>query len=156
MLTMTGICYIVGGIQYWSTNYLITVLKIDKTIATTLFAITTVSAPISGVLIGGMATSYCGGYKTQKAHLVSLSAGWICMFCSLPIPLVNTMESFFLFLWLLLFFGGFIIPVVIGWMLVSVPNKLRGTASSIAQFCYNGLGYLPAPFIFGMISNFVE
>lgn len=122
MLTLTMIYYIVAGIQYWTTNYLITVLGIDKTIATSLVAITSITAPISGVLVGGIVTSYCGGCKTQKAQKVSLLAGWICMFCSLPIPWVNTKELFFTFVWLLLFFGGFIIPVLIGWMLSSVPH----------------------------------
>ena len=156
MLTLTMIYYIVAGIQYWTTNYLITVLSIDKTVATSLVAITSITAPISGVLVGGIATSYCGGYMTQKAQSVSLCAAYICMFCSLPIPWVSTKELFFTFVWLLLFFGGFIILVLICWMLSSVPHKQRGTANSIAQFCYNAFGYLPAPFIYGMISQFVD
>mmetsp|Transcript_17687 Transcript_17687/g.29898 ORF Transcript_17687/g.29898 Transcript_17687/m.29898 type:complete len:123 (+) Transcript_17687:1992-2360(+) len=55
--------------------------------------------------------------------------------------------------WLLLFFGGFILPPVTGIMISSVGEYQKSSANSIANLCYNLLGYLPAPQIYGLISQ---
>ena len=56
----------------------------------------------------------------------------------------------------MIFFGGFTVPVLIGCMLNSVPHKMRSSANSIAEFSYNALGYMPAPFIYGVMSQFID
>lgn len=38
-------------------------------------------------------------------------------------------------------------------MIVSVPDYQRTTANSIATLSYNLLGYLPAPFLYGLVSE---
>ena len=56
----------------------------------------------------------------------------------------------------MLFFGAFIIPVLLGCLLCSVPHNMRGSANSVAQFAYNAFGYMPAPFIYGSLSQFLD
>ena len=65
LLTITGIFYIVAGIQYWTANYMITILKINAQVATSFVAIACITGPLSGVLVGGLVTSYYGGYNTK-------------------------------------------------------------------------------------------
>jgi len=156
MFTITGIFYIVAGIQYWTANYMITVLLIDKAVATSFVAATSITAPISGVLVGGLVTAFYGGYNAKKSQTIVLINGWACVACAIPIPLVSGLYPFGLFIWLLLFFGGFILPTLLGMMLSAVPYKLRGSANSIAQFSYNAFGYMPAPFIYGLMSELVD
>jgi hypothetical protein len=57
-------------------------------------------------------------------------------------------------LWLVLFFGGFLLPPVTGIMLNSVEDYKRTSANSLANLAYNLFGYLPAPTFYGLISQF--
>jgi hypothetical protein len=56
----------------------------------------------------------------------------------------------------MLFLGGFILPSLTGIMLNSVDDHLRGSANSVAMLSYNLLGFMQAPFIYGLISKIVE
>lgn len=58
-----------------------------------------------------------------------------------------------IFLWLLLFFGGFMTPQVVGIMLNSVEENKRISANSLAQLAFNLIGYLPAPTFYGFIAQ---
>ena len=39
-------------------------------------------------------------------------------------------------------------------MLTTVEPELRPKANSLAYFCYNLLGYLPGPYIYGLVTDF--
>ena len=67
MLSLTGLFYVVTGIQYWLPDYIQNVLQIDAHTATIYFVITSLSAPIGGVIVGGIVTSKYGGYNTITA-----------------------------------------------------------------------------------------
>jgi hypothetical protein len=54
-------------------------------------------------------------------------------------------------LWMQFFCGGFTMPVLMGILLNMVPQSLRTLANSIANLVYNLLGYLPAPFVYGLV-----
>lgn len=82
--------------------------------------------------------------------------GWISCLISIPVPLVKHAEAFCALIWFMIFFGAFTVPVGIGCMLNSVPFKMRSSANSIAQFSYNAFGYMPAPFIYGTMSQFID
>jgi len=74
---------------------------------------------------------------------------------ALPIPWFSSKDDFYIvacLFWLLLFFGGFILPPVTGIMINSVGDYQKSSANSIANLWYNLFGYLPAPSIYGMIA----
>lgn len=75
------------------------------------------------------------------------------MVTGMPVPFCETMHYMGLFLWLLLFFGGFMTPQVIGIMLNSVEENKRISANSLAQLSFNLIGYLPAPTFYGFIAQ---
>jgi hypothetical protein len=57
---------------------------------------------------------------------------------------------------LLLFFGGSLLPQVLGLMIDSVPKQQKAIASSITYLFNNLFGYLPAPFLYGAVSSIAE
>lgn len=61
---------------------------------------------------------------------------------------------FVLLLWMVLFFGGGMMPGLTGVMISSVNNDVKPLATSLASVFTNLLGYLPAPIIYGFICDF--
>ena len=53
-----------------------------------------------------------------------------------------------------LLFGGSIVPGLTGIMLSSAPEKTKEIANSITHLCYNLLGYLPSPFLYGLVCQY--
>ena len=78
------------------------------------------------------------------------------MISCLPVPYLNTKYPTYLFMWLVFFFGSTIIAPLTGIMLNSVEPQRRTTANSIATLAYNLFGYLPAPFLYGVVSDLFD
>lgn len=155
MFALTGLFYVVTGIQYYLPGYIQNVLGIDAHTATLFFVIISLSAPIGGVIVGGIITTAYGGYNSPKAMRIQMMMGCGAVICALPIPWFSEKKDFYyvgLLVWGVLFFGGFIMPPVTGIMINSVPDNQKASANSIANLCYNLLGYLPAPLIYGFIA----
>ena len=86
------------------------------------FAITCLTAPFIGVIIGGIVTSYVGGYNSPKAFKICVGVGAAGLCVALPIPLATTKPLAFLLVWLLLCLGSFLVPTLTGIMLNSVSE----------------------------------
>jgi hypothetical protein len=82
--------------------------------------------------------------------------GGLSVISALPVPFTETFTIFAIEIWLVLFFGGAILPQVTGIMLNSVPESKRTSANSIANLCYNLLGYMPASAFYGLVSSVVK
>lgn len=54
----------------------------------------------------------------------------------------------------MLFCGGLMLPGIMGMMLNTVDENLKTTANSIANTSFNLFGFLPAPYIYGLISDY--
>ena len=72
---------------------------------------------------------------------------------SLPVPFLDSFMAVIILMWILLFCGGFILPILTGIMLNSVHFHERTVANSLANLSYNLLGYLPAPSIYGLVCS---
>lgn len=78
-----------------------------------------------------------------------------------PIPYISGMAPFVTLLSLLLFCGAFIMPtltgklslILLGTMISSVPKHHRAYANSLGAIFLNLLGYLPAPFLYGLVDE---
>ena len=116
------------------------------------FALTTFTAPVSGVIVGGILTSKLGGYNSLKSLKLMKVLGVCAVSCALPIPFMDSFLWAGTFIWLLLFFGGSILPSLTGIMISSVGEFEKSQANSIANSAYNFLGYLPAPLVYGMVA----
>jgi sugar phosphate permease len=66
---------------------------------------------------------------------------------------MDSFPAFVGLLWIVLFCGGFCLPPVTGIMINSVSSQQKSTANAIANLCYNLFGYLPAPSVYGTVSE---
>lgn len=126
MISLTGLFYVVTGIQYWLPDYIQVILDVDPQTAVLYFVVVSLTAPIGGVIVGGIITSSLGGYNTPKAMKLQCIMGVCAVICCLPAPWFHTNSSFYyvgMLFWGILFFGGFILPPVTGIMISSVPDS---------------------------------
>jgi predicted permease len=123
----------------------------DKEVVFTTFAFLTLTAPTFGVIIGGLIVDRLGGYTSKGAFDFVLICSFFSAISGLPIPYLNNFHAVVGLLWLLLFFGGSMMPAVTGIMISSVPRNMRAVANSIAQLCSNTFGYFPSPFLYGLV-----
>ena len=117
------------------------------------FGVVSVTSPVLGVVVGGNIVTCLGGYQTKKSILLTLCFGSLAFVSAAPIPFIPNYPAFLVFLWLLMFFGGAILPSLTGIMLNTVQNNQKTTANSIAYLAFNVFGYLPSPFIYGAIAD---
>lgn len=150
-LALTAIYFIVTGIQYWVSDYMITELKLPEQEVFITFAIVSITGPVLGVVVGGNVTTWLGGYGSKNALVLTMFTTIFCVGCAGPIAFVNEFSVFVTLLWFLLFLGGSMLPSMTGIMLSTIDKQFKTTANSIANLSYNLLGYLPAPSIYGLI-----
>lgn len=130
------------------------VLQVPKGEVFVAYSLTAISAPTIGVILGGVITTkVIGGYTSSKAIYVCLFMGCLASIDAFPIPFVTKFWEFIVLLWFLLFFGGFMMPNLTGILLNSVPMRERSMAAAISQFFFNGFGYLPAPYLYGLVNE---
>lgn len=151
--SITMLYYIITGIQYWASDYMIRIMKKEKTVVFVWFGILSITSPVLGVVVGGKIVTCLGGYTTKKAVKMTVIIAFFCFLSGLPLPVTDNFALFLVFLWILMFLGGAILPSLTGIMLNTVPQNQRTTANSIAYLVYNCLGYLPSPFIYGAITD---
>ncbi|EAS04286.2 MFS transporter (macronuclear) [Tetrahymena thermophila SB210] len=153
MLTLASLYFVVTGIQFWISDYMRTILFVDQKTVYTAFSLISITAPIFGVLIGGIALEKVGGYAGKNAINLCLLNGVLASCCAIPIPFTNRYEVVLILLWFLFFFGGSLMPAVTGLMLHSIPKNYRAFGNSQAQLFHNLLGYLPAPVVYGIVNQ---
>ena len=152
-LAISSLYFVVTGLQYWVSAYLMITMQIDHEEVYYYYSFTCLSAPISGVIIGGIMFNCLGGYNSPKSYALACLLGFFACISCLPIPFVMNKYLVYLLLWCVFFFGATIIAPLVGFMLASVQAERRTTANSIATLSYNLFGYLPAPFIYGLFSD---
>jgi MFS family permease len=143
--------FIVTAIQFWISDYLKIVLKIDESIIIIAFVVTCVTAPTLGIILGGLLVQKYGGYEKKIASLWCVVFAILASICSIFIPIFSSITGFAIVLWLFFFFGGAIMPNIIGIYISSLPPELRGAGNSISNTFINAFGYLPAPYVYGAL-----
>lgn len=128
-------------------------LEIDHEEVYWYYSFVCLSAPISGVIVGGIMFSCIGGYSSPKAYALACLLGFFAVVSCLPVPFCNYKYMVYFLLWCVFFFGATIIAPLVSFMLASVEAERRTTANSIATLAYNLFGYLPAPFVYGLFSD---
>ena len=155
-LGMTSIYFIVTGIQFWITKYLIEILNTDPLIVNIIFSIISITAPLFGVLCGGTVSDKYGGYKGKnesKAIKMCVAFGLVSFIFAFPMGFLFQIIYLSILLWTFLFFGAAMIPVGTGVMISSVPKDCQATSSSISQLIFNLFGYFSSPMITGYIMD---
>eukprot|EP00914_Ancora_sagittata_P017425 GHVO01034316.1.p1 GENE.GHVO01034316.1~~GHVO01034316.1.p1 ORF type:complete len:661 (-),score=59.70 GHVO01034316.1:164-2146(-) len=157
-IALANLYYVVTGIQFWITEYLVVVLKVPKLMVVSITTFVFLTSPTSGVYFGGWICDYLGGYRgdiSQRKRAVQFAAvfagvsaafAMATAFLYSPIP-------FGICMWLSLFSGAALLPVAVGVVMSSVPTELRPLSSAISQVTYNLLGWFAAPLISGTVMD---
>jgi len=151
VLGMSCLFFVITIIQFWVSDYMEKVLKIEKNHVFVAFVVVCVSSPTMGVLAGGIITGMVGGYESKRSIYLCVIGAGLASSCAIPCSFVNSFWPFVILLWLILFFGGMILPCLTGLAISSVSKEFSGQASSFNIIMTNLLGYIPAPYIYGLI-----
>jgi len=159
-LSMTfGLCsvyFIVTNIQFWMTAYLIDIIGANPLIVVSVFSFTTITAPLSGIIIGGTLSDSYGGYKgknTYKAIQMCVAFGLIAFIFAFPLGFIFSFIYISILLWAFLFFGAAIVPIATGIMISTIKNEDQATSNSLSQLIFNLGGYFLSPFLTGFIMD---
>ena len=154
VLSMSILVYIITGVQYWVTDYIDMIYEVkSQKDRLFLFTISCFTAPVLGVLLGTLAKNkFCEQNLRKSTVLCAVLGVFACIF-SIPVPLTSSLGYFIFFMWSVLFFGGGIVPVLTSIIINSVPEELMASANSLTNFVTNALGYLPSPYIYGILCD---
>ena len=67
MLSISSIYFVVTGIQFWISDYMIEVIGAQKEKVFSMFALVSITAPTLGVILGGKISESLGGYTGKHA-----------------------------------------------------------------------------------------
>ena len=130
-------------------------MKQPKETVFTCFTVVSLTGPVAGVIIGGIVSSKTGGYNNPKTSYLAAFIAVVAVSCAIPCAFVP-IDYFYAqiaLLWMLLFAGGFMMPILMGVMMNTVDETLKTSCIAIGQFSFNMLGFLPAPYIYGFIAD---
>ena len=151
---MCAIYFIVTGIQFWMTEYLIIILNVEPLLVNIIISVISITAPLSGVIVGGTISDKYGGYKgknTIKAIKMCIAFGLVSFVFAFPMGFLFQIIYLAVLLWTFLFFGAAIIPIGTGIMISAVPKNCQATSSSISQLIFNLFGYFFSPMLTGFV-----
>ena len=154
IFSLSTLYYVITGVQYWVGDYMDNILKIHSNNRRLYyFTLVCFTSPTSGVLLGGYLINTLGGYEKKNAMVFCLISGSFAAFFAIFVPLTRNIHLFIFFLWLVLFFGGAIVPTMTGITITVLPRALQGSGNSLQSLISNLFGYLPAPYIYGVFSD---
>jgi MFS family permease len=129
------------------------VLGAEQDVVVVLVGLTVISATTVGALTGGLLTTkFLGSYTNRKSVYVCLVM--LALLSGACFPLSYIEKNYYVFIgcvWLVMYFHGFIEPIFTGMLLNSVGADQQATASSMLIFMQMALGYLPAPYVYGLL-----
>ena len=155
--TMFGIScslFVITGMQFWVSDYMQEVIHLESSMTYIIYAIVSISAPTLGVLTGGFLIQYLGGYTDEKALNACCKLTFVGFICAFILPLFDYPIIFVIFMWLMLFFESSVTPGLTGLMISTIPNNYKEIGNSLTQLFYNLIGFLPSPFIYGLVTSY--
>lgn len=156
VFSTSALLFLVTGIQYWISDYLLETIGVPQAEVFISFALISVTAPLAGVLVGGYITQSLGGYATKSALIFSVWMGAVGSVVAVIVPFLDNFVYIAAGLWILFFIGGALLPNLTGIMISSIPRNMRNMGSAVAQFIEHLCGYLPAPAIYGILNDSEE
>ena len=150
---MSSLYFIITGIQFWVSDFFITVLRVPRQTVFIAFPVVCISGPVLGLITGGVIVTRIGGYTNPKVLGLCALGGFFSSVFGIPFAFMNSFPWAVTLLWLLLFFGGMILMPLTGMIISTAPLEIKAVSNSIANIFYNLLGYLPAPFMYGFVQS---
>ncbi|RHY65513.1 hypothetical protein DYB30_009962, partial [Aphanomyces astaci] len=136
VLGLSAIYFVVTGVQFWSTIYLQRNFNASVVIVNGLFVVVAGTGPIWGVFFGGALIDRAGGYmglhQRAKALGICVCLGFVAFSLGIVTTFLPNLYLTAASLWLVLFFGGSILPSCTGIFISATPVHLRSLASSVS------------------------
>lgn len=104
--------------------------------------------------VGGYVINSIGGYQEPKSIYFIWLFSAIGIGAGVVIPFVSTFYVSSILLWIVLFFGGAMVPGLTGMIMSSVQPQMRSFGNSKGEMIKNTLGYFPSPFLYGLVNHF--
>ena len=158
IFSITCLYYSVTGVQYWGGDYMNRILKVHSPQKRLLyFSIICFTSPTIGVIVAGyMVKKIKDGYNSIKVFNICFVCSILTFISGFISAFVWKIYLFILFLWISFFFGGIIVPILTGIIITSLPQHLRASGNSLQLFFGTLFGYLPAPFIYGVLEDYFK
>jgi hypothetical protein len=165
--SLASLFFVVTGIQFWVTKYIIQVIGMPQTYVIPAFGVTSIVAPLLGVFAGGTFIDKIGGYKGAEGLALTLkwcfiftviaaSSAVVCAIVPRQIAQSTPVGGFIAcvgFIALTLVFGGAVIPAATGCIISAVPPPMRQLSSAGSIFVFQQFGYALAPALSGAIAQ---
>ncbi|KAH9600612.1 Major facilitator superfamily [Trypanosoma melophagium] len=156
MLAMCSLYFVVTGLQNFVTQYLRDEpFKASMKTIMVGFGGAVVTAPVLGVITGGILLDRLGGYQCNLRRVTTFTCIWgvAAAFFSVMCIFVTSTRVFLLVISIVLFCGGAIIPPGSGTVVASVPEQLRPVGAAFSQMMYNLLGNFSGPMVCGVVAD---
>ena len=154
VIGLSTLIYVITGVQYWISDYMTNILLIPSP-KRRLFFFTLVcfTSPTFGLIVGTFTKNILCQNDMTKSLIFCLVLAICASFFAVLVPITSDIFYFLITMWLALFFGGGIAPVITNIIITAVPKKLDASGNSITNLITNLLGYLPAPYVYGILSD---
>ena len=176
VMAVSCLFFVVTGIQFWVTKYIVEVIGMDQTYVTPAFGGTSIIAPLLGVFAGGAFIDKIGGYKGASAMASTLKCCAVFAACAAIAAIAcaivpkaiaqggdgdngNVVGGFASCIGLIavtLIFGGAVIPAATGVIVSSVPWELRNLGSAFSMLIFQQFGYALAPIVSAGVAESVQ
>ena len=158
IFSITCLYYSVTGVQYWGGDYMNRVLKIHSPQKRLLyFSIICFTSPTLGVVTAGYTVKkISNGYNNLKVYNISFVCSILTFISAIISVIVSNINLFILFMWFAFFFGGAIMSILTGIIILSLPHHLKASGNCLQLFVGTLLGYLPAPFVYGFFEDYFD
>ncbi len=143
--------FIVTFLMQWMKKYLLDVIKINESSADIYFIIMSVTAPCSGIFIGGFILQKLGGYSSKAALYLCFICSFICGNLGIISIFVTDFIPFGFIIWFYLFIGSLINPCISGSILSSLPLEMKGTGNTLQYIFSSLVGVSSAPLVYGIV-----
>ncbi|RNF26597.1 transporter protein [Trypanosoma conorhini] len=155
-LAMCSLYFVVTGLQNFVTQYL-REEPFNASMKTIMlgFGGAVVTAPVIGVIVGGVLLDRIGGYQRNLRRVTAFVLVWgaAAAFFSILCIFVTETTTFLFVISIVLFCGGAIIPPGSGTVVTSVPERLRPAGAAFSQMMYNLLGNFSGPMVCGYVAQ---
>lgn len=152
-----NILFCFQAIHFNITSYVFDDLRIPEeeksTIFLPLYGLASVFGPFIGAVFGGLCVSSVGGYENKRSAffaagfaLVTLLSSWIIIYSDTAIFMCIGLTLFF-------FFASALIPIISGYIVVSIPREHKGAGSLLNLLITNFLGNIPGPITYGFLKS---
>ncbi|KAH0483987.1 MAG: uncharacterized protein KVP18_004580 [Porospora cf. gigantea A] len=144
LLSVCCIFFVLTVIQSWSTIVMLQSIQASKTQTTVAFLVIAVTAPILGVIAGGVMGDFINPEENilrMRLRVVLLFLSAVASACAVGAAYSERLVPFTALIWLTLFCGGCTLPSLYKMLISALEEKYRTAASTTVLIATNLLGF---------------